>query len=280
MSSPYLQYRTFEQLISDAGVDMPTYHQEGFIKPEQLIKIATRVNYELGLRIHQEKIAVLDIHRGKARLPADFHVLNYGMICLRFRIEEPVITGTQTEEIILAPLPEGINPCDCNPKPCLTRCGQHVYLKQTFKSQVRIFDFFAAVKIGAGKDVAKGCPNVNFHCKEGIQIKDGWVQANFDEGTIFINYLGNLEDENGQLLVPDHPLLNEYYEYSIKQRVLENMVLDREPVGDSLALIERRIVSARRNAMTVVNTPDFAELKETWELNRQAMLQRFYHIFS
>ena len=43
----------------------------------QLIKVATRVNYDLGLRIHRTKEIVLDIEHGKAKLPNDFAYLNY-----------------------------------------------------------------------------------------------------------------------------------------------------------------------------------------------------------
>ena len=45
------KYRTFDQLLEDVMVDFQTYALEGMIEPAQLIKVATRVNYDLGLRI-------------------------------------------------------------------------------------------------------------------------------------------------------------------------------------------------------------------------------------
>ena len=66
------KYRTFDQLLEDVMVDFQTYALEGMIEPAQLIKVATRVNYDLGLRIHRTKEIVLDIEHGKAKLPNDF----------------------------------------------------------------------------------------------------------------------------------------------------------------------------------------------------------------
>ena len=70
------KYRTFDQLLEDVMVDFQTYALEGMIEPAQLIKVATRVNYDLGLRIHRTKEIVLDIEHGKAKLPNDFAYLN------------------------------------------------------------------------------------------------------------------------------------------------------------------------------------------------------------
>ena len=38
------KYRTFNQLLDDVTVDFSAYALEGMIEPQQLIKVATRVN--------------------------------------------------------------------------------------------------------------------------------------------------------------------------------------------------------------------------------------------
>ena len=47
------KYRTFNQLLEDVTVDFRTYALEGMIEPQQLIKVAVRCNYDLGLRIQK-----------------------------------------------------------------------------------------------------------------------------------------------------------------------------------------------------------------------------------
>ena len=50
-----LKYRTFDQLLEDIMVDFQTFSLENMLEPQSLIKVATRANYELGLRINQTK---------------------------------------------------------------------------------------------------------------------------------------------------------------------------------------------------------------------------------
>lgn len=278
MNSSILHYRTFEQLLAEATVDLPGFHQEGFIEPAQLIKVAQRVNYDLGLRIHQHKETVLEIQRGKTRLPADLHLLSLAMVCTEMHWKESVLTGTQTEEILLSP---GQIPDNCGnvPQPCITRCGDHLYLKQKFKTAVRYWKLMFPLALESNPCIPSDCPNTSIQATVKSKIRHGFLYTPFEQGNIVLFYLGNLENDEGHLLVPDHPLLNEYYEYAIKQRLLENMLLNGETVQDKLALIEKRFREARNNALSIVNMPDFHELKATWEMNRCAMMKKYYNMF-
>ena len=49
-----LKYRTFNQLLEDVTVDLNTFALENMIEPQQLIKLAKKLNYDLGLRINQQ----------------------------------------------------------------------------------------------------------------------------------------------------------------------------------------------------------------------------------
>ena len=66
------KYRTFSQLMEDVSIDFSNYALEGMIEPQQLIKVATRVNYDLGLRIHRTKEVVIDIEHGKGTITNGF----------------------------------------------------------------------------------------------------------------------------------------------------------------------------------------------------------------
>ena len=112
-----------------------------------------------------------------------------------------------------------------------------------------------------------------------VEIKDGFLLTNFKSGKIFINYQGTMEDTNGELLVLDHPYCNEYYEYAIKSRILENMMFAGENVVNQMSMIEQRLRAARNNALSFVNMPDFAQLKRLWERNRKAQYHNYYNMF-
>ena len=89
----------------------------------------------------------------------------------------------------------------------------------------------------------------------------------------------SLEDDKGNLLVLDHPLVNEFYEYALKSRILENLFINGEEVGQKIQLIEPRLRAARNNALSLVNTPDFNEMYTLWRTNRKAMYGRYYDMF-
>jgi len=77
----------------------------------------------------------------------------------------------------------------------------------------------------------------------------------------------------------DNPFVNEYYEYALKQRILENLYMNGEDVVQRIQLIEQRLRAARNNALTIVNTPDYEEMKKLWETNRKAMYGKYYDMF-
>ena len=123
------------------------------------------------------------------------------------------------------------------------------------------------------------CPNLYFNTPNQGWIKHGFLYTTFQEGKVYLNYQGSLEDDEGNLLVPDHDLLNEYYEYALKQRILENLFMEGENVSNKISLVEQRFRAARNNALSLVNTPNFEELKKLWWANRKAMYGKYYDMF-
>ena len=112
-----------------------------------------------------------------------------------------------------------------------------------------------------------------------MEIRDGYIYTNFTSGKIYLNYQSQMENHEGDLIVMDHPLVNEYYEYAIKQRILENMVFAGEPVSQQLNLIEARLRAARNNALSFVNTPNYSELQKIWSMNRRAQYDKYVNMF-
>jgi len=282
-----LQYRTFDDLMNEVATDFHVYHNEGMIEPGQLIKIAQKVNYDLGLRIHKTKERVLDIEHGKAKLPDDFYVMNYATLCGKLTVKTRAIQGRQVEEVIVDPnatdtctschLPE--QSCTCE-KTYLDTCGNTVKLVEKRKYEVREYSVFTPIRFKKSKYVSPQCVNTNEKSIYEAEIRNGFVYTTLETGTLYISYEGNMEDDEGNLLVLDHPMINEYYEYAIKQRILENLYMNGEDVVQKMSLIEQRIKPARNYALMIVNTPDYAELKEIWEMNRKAQYRKYYQMFT
>jgi hypothetical protein len=252
------------------------YSLEGMIEPQQLIKVVQRINYDLGLRIFKTKEEVLDIENNLVKLPDDFYVMNYALLCGQYKVEQPAMSGTHVEEVIIDPATV-TTPCGDT---CITDCGDHMRLVQKLQYETRIYDINTPITLtGNSKSISCDCPNTSYKSPYVGKLKDGFIYMNLETGKLYVNYQGALEDEDGNLLILDHPMINEYYEYGLKQRILENLYMNGEDVMQKLNLIEQRFRGARNNALSIVNTPNFKELSKLHDMNRRAMYGKYYDQF-
>ena len=289
------------------------------IEPQQLIKVVKRVNNDLGLRIFMTKEALLEVSKGRVKLPDDFYVLNYALVCDDMVVNEPVIQGTDIQEIKMVPpyyqMPATIDTCtpptvNCqscgvpstscccqsNPSNCevlpsgqsycakpklqLSCKGDTYELVQVVKSQERIYKRLWPLQLLTNnQSIECGCPNLYMKTVQQAWIKDNYFYTNFDEARIYISYQGSLQDDEGNLMCPDHDQINEYYEYAVKERILENLFMNDENVSAKLQLVQQKLRIARNYAKSYVNTPNFMEMKQLWEANRKAQYGKYYDQF-
>ena len=291
------KYRTFDQLLEDVSVDFSTQALEGMIEPQQLIKVATRVNYDLGLRINRTKEAVIDIEHSKGQLPEDFDTLNYAFCCGSYTISNtpPAGTTVDTTYTKYVPDPDGPNQC-ITPDSCTDVCvvqtcpedvgkgvvkynSEYMVVQFVGAEQYRTYSNYTPLRISNSNKVLCDCPNVNIQSLNIAEIRDNYLITNFETGNVYISYQGAMEDNEGNLLVLDHPYCNEYYEYALKERILENMVFAGENVSQQLSYMQGKLRAARNNALGFVNTPDFEEMRKIWEVNRKAQYHNYYNMF-
>ena len=283
------KYRTFSQLMDDVSIDFSTYALEGMIEPQQLIKVAQRVNYDLGLKIHRTKQVVIDIEHGRGQLPVDFKYINYAFRCGSYKVNASMPSGTHVEtfnDVLYVPAPGEKSPCStddtcknvCVIKTCDDKKSYQL-VQRIGPDQYRCFDHWTQLRIQDVNDAVCYCPSLGAQALDLAEVRDGYLITSFKTGKVYLSYQGAMEDSAGDLLVLDHPYCNEYYEYAVKQRILENMVWQGENVSQQLNLIEGRLRGARNNALTFVNTPDFKEMRKVWTMNRRAQYHNYYNMF-
>ena len=209
-----LKYRTFDSLLEDVKIDLKALATDTTIDPSQLYKVAMRVNYDLGLRIYMTKEHVLEVCKGKVKLPDDFYVMNFALICGQYKHTFAVPQGTNVQDVTpeWRPWVEQ-NYCSDVSLPqqpvCLTKCGSSYQLIQIVNTETRTYDHFAPIRFRNSQFVDCDCPNLHHMAKDEAYIKDGWIYTSLEEGNLYINYQGTLENTDGQLMVPDHPMINE-----------------------------------------------------------------------
>ena len=321
-----LKYRSFNQLLEDVSVDLNTLALENMIEPQQLIKLAKKLNYDLGLRINQTKEVILEVCHGKVKLPDDFYVFNFALLCGTYTVNTGYnIGGTNIQEVPYVEVPSTVDVCSpitvncrtCNANPCnntagcdlnhpivnpipvaydpLNPYGDTCIPPRVFMNckgdkyeliqvvggsgETRTYSSTMPLRMKASQNIECNCPNLYWNTPNEGWIQGGFLFTTLDTCKIYLNYQGQMEDDQGNLLVPDHDLLNEYYEYALKARIFENLYLNGEDVAQRMQLVEQRLKSARNNALSVVNTPNFRELEDMWWTNRRAMYGKYYSMF-
>jgi hypothetical protein len=321
-----IKYRTFDSLLEDVTVDLNTFALENMIEPQQLIKLTKKINYDLGLRVNQTKEIILEVCHGRVKLPDDFYVFNFALICGTYVVNTGYnIGGTNIQEVPYTEVPSTVDVCSpisvncrtCNSHPCnktagcdlnfpvvdpipvaydpLNPYGDTCIPPRVFMNckgdkyelvqivggsgETRTYSSTMPLRMKASQDIECNCPNLYWNT-----ANEGWIQGGFlfttlDTCKVYLNYQGQMEDDQGNLLVPDHDLLNEYYEYALKARIFENLYLNGEDVAQRMQLVEQRLKAARNNALSVVNTPNFRELEDMWWTNRRAMYGKYYSMF-
>lgn len=307
-----LKYRTFDQLLEDVTIDLHTFALENMIEPQQLIKVVRKVNYQLGLRINQTKEVILDVTHHKVKLPDDFYTFNYALICGDFQEVvgyDGYAGGTNMQEVRYSDWPNEVTECGC-PKDnrccldgkegiCLTHNPEAPYGDTSIKPRVflnckgeayeliqvvnpsttRLFRFLKPLRMKTSQEIDCDCPNLYYNTPDQGWIKDGYLNTTFESGKVYLNYQGDLTDDNGNLMVPDHELLNDYYEYALKSRIFENLFINGEDVSQRIQIIDARLREARNNAISLVNTPNYKEMEKLWWTNRKAMYGKYYYMF-
>jgi hypothetical protein len=320
-----LRYRTFDQLLEDVTIDLNTFALENMIEPQQLIKLVRKLNYELGLRINQQKEVVLEVCHNKVKLPDDFYVWNYAMVCNEYT--ESVgytVGGTNIQEVPYMEVPSTVDVCapetvncrTCNSNPCnktaacdlnhpivdpiptaydpnnpygntciaprvFMNCkgDQYELIQVVNPSVTRTYRSLSPLRMKRSQEIECDCPNLYYNTLDEGWLKGGFLFTTFATGKVYVNYMGEMEDDQGQLLVPDHPLLNEYYEYALKKRIIENLALNGEDVAQRLQILIPDYRAARNQAMSLVNTPNFSEMQQLWWTNRRAQYSKYYDMF-
>jgi len=307
-----LKYRTFDQLLEDVTIDLHTFALENMIEPQQLIKLVRKINYQLGLRINQTKEVILDVTHHKVKLPDDFYTFNFGLICGDFREVvgyDGFASGTNIQEVPYREFPSQVYTCgtpvnepccsngtvgicvthnpnnpygDTSVKPrVFLNCKNEAYelIQVVNASTTRRSGFIRTLRMKASQNIECDCPNLYFNTSDEGWIKNGFLNTTFETGKVYLNYQGELVDDDGNLMVPDHELLNEYYEYALKQRIFENLFINGEDVAQRMQLVEAKLREARNNSLSLVNTPNFKEMEKLWWTNRRAMYSKYYDMF-
>lgn len=276
-----LRYKTFEELMASVKSDLHLYADNNLIDERNCIKAVLECNSILGLKINPIVECVLPINNFKADMP-----LNLKQAYSAFMIFQEVggILGSSqslgistrqyTKEQLLN---KGITPTEGSCR--LTSCGEQFFVTTNYQQTEVIFDKVVPVYLSESSisKFSKQSPNRLFNKKREftIDFKNEEIQTNIETGTLYLSYLSELMDEEGNLLVLDHDYINPYYEWALKAKILEDLYYNSE------ADVQQKLQDARNNrdqyknrAVSLVVKPEYREISNY----RKKLEQDFYNL--
>lgn len=280
--------------------DFHKWSDAGLVDQLKLIKVIRECNEKLGIRIYRPREAILyitegnEIRHGRADLPADFYKVEMVFALHKRFVNSMLPIGPGFQQVFGPPTLEQIQAGEITDfTGALTEPGlPPTWLIKTplTQLQIQINDIIPLhITEGYHDRFTEYSPNRGFHHGHhhhryhdgySINIEDDYIETDFHEGVIYMQYLGDMKNEKGEDIIPFHPLLNEYYEWALKARILENIMYNTEADVQGLLKDARN----QRN-LAFHDAVNFAMGKEAGEWNRfekkreQEFFHKYYRIF-
>ena len=275
-----LKYITLSKLIASVANDLPAFDAQGFIDSSRLIKTVMLCNEKLGIRVHQIKQCFIPVANFRADLPLDFwkvafvagvKVESFGIKQYRDPFNNTVTLGMKAQadcEAQLEIIQEGSCVKKC-PTKIIKRCGDEIintYTSYTTLSLSKRSEMHAYTK----------CLNKPGG-KYTIDIDEENIELPFREGELYMMYMAHMQDETGEPIVPFHPLITNWYEWCLKEKILQDMLFNSDgDVANKLKYASQEKAKYWLDAQNFVTEPFHKELAQMQIRKEQKFYKEYY----
>jgi hypothetical protein len=275
-----LRYKTFDQLMASVKSDLSKYADNNLINDALAIKTARFCNSDLGIKLNGVSEAVIDIHNYEANLPKNFlsGISAYMIFQEAGGFLSPGLHGTHTRQYTREELMEKNIPITT--AGCVSTCGGCTWVVREYNQKQMVYDRILPVFLtnNASGRFCSDAPSRVFNSDKReyqVDIKNEKIYTNIKEGTLYMSYIADMVDDDGNLLVLDHDITNPYYEWAIKAKLLEDMVYNKDaPVQELMQDARANARIARGEAISIVIRPEYRE-KNAYTLNK---IRQFYNV--
>lgn len=254
------------------------------ITADNLIKAELK---KFGSNVMETSSKVIEIIGGQADLPFDFFRLNIALKCQPYTVEpiEEVDTTWRKDHSVSKRVVENYEWDNGSNSHYKKSYKEIIEYKEIRGSRIQFkhspIEVLALVKNIPKDFISNSCVNravSNISGSAEINIKPTKIQTNFKEGYVYIEY-ESLPSENGDLIIPDIPYLDEYLKYFCAYRVLEGIWTNGEmtDVADKIMYFKNEANTLKANALTFTK---FDKLSPDWskkvKKNNRNNLRKFY----
>lgn len=277
-----LRYKTFSELMSSVKEDLYLYDTNNLIKDYRYIKTARKCNATLGIKINKHSSAIIEINNFKGELPIDFYKVMFayaiyeetmGKLFTSLGSSYKVISK---EELIQSGIPKDF----C----CSEYKDGKLFLSKTSKDETYLRYNLKPLTISTNSVEYCDKRTFKFQNKKSeyeIDIHNNEIFTNFKEGSIYLEYMCDMVNEDGDLLVLEHPLVDGYYEAQIKEKILADLLYNKEVEGISELLKDtRNTLSIEENkAKRIINEPGYKKWQDYIRMKDKELYNKHIKMF-
>ena len=260
------KYTTADEIFNRVSASLKSYSDSDLILFDEYYKIIDLCNARLGLRINPTKEVFLKVENGRVDLPIDFHLLELALLVSN-EIEVYNLPIQKTE-YLTSRCPtlneQSLIETDkcCNFK---LECGKVPVLTCEYEKRQIIFKQTFIAPLTEKKYASNDCFNLNVsrgHILMEITNNQIFIDG-IEEGYVYLQYTSNMKEEGNIPICIDNEIILNYYEQAIKYEVLQDLYINKRlEIAQALQLVERKLILAKNEAISLVSTPEFGELQQ------------------
>lgn len=271
-------HRPITELMAIVKNDFRKMDDEGLIDEGTIIKAVMWCNDRLGIPIREVKQKTLVVEEFECALPLDFDKMYYicALSCTNTATTEfrnPFDNTFDTDIIYEADIDrESFGGTD----------HYGVTIKRFSKVETKTFANWVGLTI-APNSMAHchiDCPNTRKPGKYQVEIIDGKIRTPFRKGELYIMYLGNMKDEDGNILFPFHPMITPWYEWVVKEKVIMDAIFNSDGnYSQFLQVAQREKVKAWLDAYAMTITKGYGEYVEAQRRKELVWYNQYFKYF-
>ena len=256
---------TIEEFIAEIESDFSIYAESGDLDPVTIKTIILNELKAFGNNILNDYEYVVDIENSKGKLPENFRSLWVALKCDPYQVafkdedRDKLQTSYYWKKRIMSDCVWNEETQDYE-EGCEKVITEEVYYHDAHMRFTYRNPTLLTLTKGFNKNFcAKGCLNLRKGLRttspHQINITNGYINTNFNKGSIYIQYKGFEQDDNGDIIIPEtwNGKLFKYLQWYVKYRITINL-LEKNRKPDSLKplleLYRTESELARAEAMT------------------------------
>lgn len=271
------EHRPISELMAIVRNDLRKLDDEGLIDEGLVIKTIMYCNDRLGIPIREVKQVCIPVIEYKAKLPLNFEKLYFatGIVVTNgvIAMKNPFDNSMDRDVIYEAEIDRGSFG---------NAASYGVVINRIQTVTVHNAQNFVGLDINPNSHsfCHNSCPNVNKKGKYTIEIKGDDIICPFRSGEIYIMYLGNMQDSEGNLLFPFHPLITPYYEWMIKEKVLMDAVFNSDGnYTELLQFAQRERAKAWLDAYDITTSKGYGEYVDMQRKKELGWYNQYFKYF-